>query len=217
MPDIPYVDNIGAGFSKVLGLAPLIFIAVIIFGIVGYLIYYMLYRKKFNIQVIIVSKREGTSNKILFDKGAYMIQKDGAEYFMLLKNKVKLQPPSFDYLVPSAGGNVIFLRQISQKDLHPIRQIVEENELKLRGIEPDVSLWGITIMQRNRQMFQKKGFMEQYLSMIIFGVVATFIVVLIYILLKRFDVLQAVAASLKDAAQILAQRATALPPAQAPI
>jgi len=60
-------------------------------------------------------------------------------------------------------------------------------------------------------MYQKQNWFEKYGSFIIFGIFAMLIIVLIYIVLQKFEVLQSVASSLEHTASLLKESARTLP------
>jgi len=176
----------------------------------GVVTYFTLYLKRYNINVVIFSKRKHV-DKIIFDKGGYFKSKEGVWSFKLRKMKVSIQPPDYSYLIPTARGNLLFLRQISVNEFYPIMPEINEQGLKLNAIEGDVALWSALMGQRIREMYQKQNWFEKYGSFIIFGIFAMLIIVLIYIVLQKFEVLQSVASSLEHTASLLKESGRALP------
>lgn len=214
--NIPIFSGFTGFFSNIVGMIPQLLMFLVIIAAIGGGIYYLLYSKKFNIRCIIVSRRD-QGNKVIMDIGGYFSKKDGTESFRLKKLKVNIKPPELDYLVPAARGNVLFLRQISNREFHPIKINLTDAGIEQRGIDSDVQLWAVTMMNRSRQLFQQQSFFEKYASQLIFLTVATLIVVLLISLFKRFDVLSSIAGELRIAAETLARKAIELPPANAPI
>lgn len=184
--------------------------AVLVLAVFVGIIWYILREKKYNIKTIIFSKRKG-NDKVIEDKGGYFKGKDGIWSFKIKKMKIALQPPEYNYLMPTAKGNALFLRQEGINEFYPLMPDISiESGLKLKVIEGDVALWGVTMMGKIREAYAKPGFFQKYGSYIIFGIVAVMCIVLIYIIVQKFDVLQSVAQSLENTARILKETSIAM-------
>jgi len=213
MPDfgsIPILGGFTGFFDNIVTMVPQLLMFLVPLAAIGGLIFYWLHLKKYNIKCIIVSKRD-QGNKIIMDIGGYFPKKDGTETFRLKKLKVAIKPPELDYLIAAARGNVIFLRQISNREFHPIKIKLTDEGIEQRGIDSDVQLWAVTQMARSRQLFQQESFFSKYAPQLIFLTVATLVVVLLISLFKRFDVLASIASELRAAAEVLARKAVELP------
>jgi hypothetical protein len=171
--------------------------------------YFYIYRRKFTTTCIIVSDRVNEQRKIFFDKGAFLKKRGNYESFRLQKDKINIMPPAFKYLYPSSKGNTIFFHQKGPREYYPVMlgevmDLLNEGKvLNFKGEEQDVVNWNCVESLRDMQTYGKQSFFEKYGSYILFAVAATFILVMIYIVLQKFEVLSGVSENLKEAAQAL--------------
>jgi len=202
------MGSLGSVFESVTGMILPTLVALLVVAVLGIATYIIIKKAKYNIRVIIFSKRKGR-DKVLDDIGGYFKTK-GINSFKLKKMKIAIQPPKFDYLFPTSKGNVLFLRQQGQDEFYPLMPSISIKQgLDLQVISGDTKLWGVTMMQRIREMYQKPSFFEKYGSYIIFGVTAMMVLVLIYVVLQKFDILEQVAQHLENTARILKETAIA--------
>jgi hypothetical protein len=169
--------------------------------------------KRYDITVRIYSKRKN-GYKTWDDKGAYMKNKKTGEVygFKLKHDKTLLQPPPFEMLMASAKGNTLHLLQLTSDEYFVLDPMIDLNEttdtvgtknIRLKVIEGDIQLWATQMIDKIYSMYDRKGFWDKYGSYIVFAVVALMCIILIYMIVQKFDVLQATASSLDSAAQAL--------------
>jgi hypothetical protein len=151
--------------------------------------------------------------KILHDKGFLKRKKGGYDVLQMMKSgpigrKKEIKAPPLYYLYPTAKGNKLYLRQIGYQEYIPvllgeIKDFKGEKVLSFKGEESDVAFWQSNQQQQGRLTYSKKSFMEQYGNMLIFGMCAICVIILIAVVLQKFEVLQNVSANLDHAATAL--------------
>jgi len=184
----------------------------VLVGVLGGLFYIWKFKVNYDIKVRIYSKRYGTW-KTWDDAGAIMkYKKTGEAYgFKLKHEKDLLEPPPFDIMLPSlAGKNVLHLMQLSAGEWFYLKTCLDDplgdeklKIFKLRVIEGDVQLWTCTMIDKIYTMYQKQNWLEKYWPIIAISVTGMFVLLIIYFLLQKFDVLSATSANLADAANAL--------------
>ena len=206
-----------SGFgTKALGASKWLFI-LFLFVIVGGGISYWLYRMfKFNVTCIIFSKRQGKDH-IMIDKGGYFKSlMTGTYNFKLKKKKTNIQPPRFDSI---GTNKILLLRQFSMDTIVPLyiekNQLDQVNSIDkleayriqrdnniyipidfnvhenidLKTAEQDIGHWTALRLREASLRYQTQSLFEKYAPYITFIVCIFIVTILIYILMKKFDVL----------------------------
>ena len=174
-------------------------IAIIILGVVGFLMWYFLYYKKqFNIKVKIRSERAGGSSKIIFDKAAILVdRKTKSKYFKIWGLRISLPVPKFEILQSTNEGDLLEIWRKGEEDfvyLSPPkvdRETIVKADGKLypiasqehKQIEADIAFWNVKRKNLNRGMFSPESLLMKlipYMPFIFSGVIMIFI---LYILL----------------------------------
>jgi len=176
-----------------------------------------LFKSKINYDIVvrIYSKRK-QGWKTWDDKGAFLKnKKTGDVYgFKLKGEKEILQIPNYDALMMTVkGGNVLHLEQLSNTEYFVLMPMIDdptdeaiqkkEGVIKLKIIESDIQLWATTMIDRLYAMYKKPSLWDKILPILLYAVPMMISLILMYLLLQKFDVL-------KDVASNLAQAATAL-------
>lgn len=192
-------------------------ITLVIMGVVGFAIYMFVKRNKHNIPTIIISERAGQSPKVIFDKGGYF-KRNNQWSFKLLKMRKIIPPPNTHYLHTGAKGhNILFLRQKGIDAFVPIYFQFDERDMKFKVADMDTQLWADAMQEILVKTFWKQNWMQKYGSYIIFGITAMMCILLIYIVLQKFDgissSLGSVANAAKHAAEIAGQCVQQVPAA----
>jgi len=189
------------------------FMGISILGLLGGLYWFLKVGwKRYDIDVRIYSKRKN-GYKTWTDKGAYLKNKKTGEVygFKLKHDKTLLQPPAFDMLMSGTKGNCLHLLQLTSDEYFVLNPDIDLNEqldansktIKLKVIEGDIQLWATQMIDKLYSMYDRKGFWDKYGSYVVFGIVAIMCIILIYMIVQKFDVLAATSANLKEAAQAL--------------
>lgn len=198
----------------------------IFIGICGGLAYLFMQNKKYDIIVRMYSKRKN-GWKTWTDKGAFIKNvKTGDVYgFKLKKEKDILQPPPYEILMMSMKGNILHMQQESSGEFYYLDMTIEDPRTidekgkvvaaRLKIIEGDIQLWMTNMIDKLYTLYQKKKAWEVWLPYAIIAVSGMVAFLIIYFLVKKFDVLQGVASSLSEAATQVKEAAIVLKEARA--
>lgn len=229
--------NIGGGSSKLVsGFATFLVIVCIAAIIVG-IVYFINRRRSYNTLSPIISDRNGAT-RFFIDYGAYSKDKKTNLWsFKLLSQKEKLMsPPDKCLLVGSNGNNVIPWYQSSAGQLYPcmleiVKPVTYEYQdvevtnpdgsvgiqkqkiakCFVKVIEDDIQLWSNLADEKLEQTFGHKTFWDQYGNQIMFFGAAVLTLALIFMVLKKIDVVQEAARLFNDAAQTLKASSATVP------
>jgi len=150
---------------------------------------------------------------IIFDKGCYYFDKKMNTWRFRLKNhKLNIAPPDFKYVKRTAKGKLIYFRKLAADNIIPMMSSLDETgmtELKMKIIDPAKKLWAQSEMIENMQVFGKATWWDRFGPLVTFATLAMLIIILMWIVLQKFSILQEVSANLKDAAIALRQQCTA--------
>jgi len=184
-----------------------IFNSILIFGIVfillcaiGFIMWWVLvYKKKFNIRVKIISARAGDKNKILFDQAAILrSRKDQSHFFRLWSTKIDLPAPNFNVLQSTNKGDYIEVYRTSENTIYYLTPPQIDKTYVIRGdgkkyfiasqktmqLNQDMEFWNVKRKSLNKKMFDtEKLWMKilPFIPHIIGGVVTIFV---LYILMS---------------------------------
>jgi hypothetical protein len=191
--------------------------AILFLAICGGLAFLFMTWKKYDITVRMYSRRKG-GWKTWDDKGAFIKdKKTGDVYgFKLRREKDLLQPPPYNMLMTALKGNVIHMMQESTGEYYFLDMEVE-NSLedgkgkiltgKLKVIEGDVQLWMVGMIEKIYALYQKKKAWEVWLPYAVISLSGMIAFLIIYFIVKKFDVLKDTASSLNDVANSLKETA----------
>lgn len=217
-----------SGFISVIGnILVLVLAAALIVGAV----YLFSRRKRFNIPTEIFSRRSGTL-KFFSDKASYTKDKKTNLWdfrFKLLK-EVASPPPYKVLLTGTKGNNVAVYYQNSAGELYPCEVEVieptgeEEQEMevilpdgkigyvttkvakcKLKIVEPDIALWSSQMDEKLLRTYGHQTWWDKYGNQVLFFGTVLLTLVLIYLVLKKIDVVQEAARLFKESAEYLKQ------------
>jgi len=182
----------------------IVIICLVILGLLGGLAYWFKTRKKYDIKVRIYSTRFGAP-KTWDDFGAiFKDNKTGqANGFKLKSEKEVISPPSYKLIMMSTKGNVIHMRQDSTGHYTFLEPEFIEPLFKLKIVNEDVRLWQSAQRQQIDILYTKTKWYAPLLAFLPYMITAVLILVLIYVVLQKFDVLQGVASTLDHTATTL--------------
>jgi len=194
-------DIAGQLTSKIFGSILWVGLALIIIAVVGGLMYYnLMYRRKFNIRVKIISNRAEDKHSILFDKAAILRdRKAKTPYLRLWYLKRDFQVPKYNVMQSADIGDYIEMFRKSEDEFYFLtpsfinkkRIIRADGKLYAVGeqeqtmVDPDMAFWATKRKTLNKKMFDTESlFMKilPYLPVIISGIVIIFI---LYILMDH--------------------------------
>lgn len=197
-------------------------IAVLIIGVVGLIMwYYLYYRKKFDIKVLIKSDRAGKKFKIIEDKGAILYNnKDKNKFLRLAGLKIDLPVPPYQILQSTNKGDMIEIWRKSEDEFiyltpgtinkefvimqdgkrFPIAQIEQKQ------IEGDIAYWNVKRKEKHKSLFDTENWLMKilpFLPQIIGGMITIFV---LYILM---DSLPSILSQLTELTKELKEMKTA--------
>lgn len=173
------------------------FVIVAALGVTMY--YFLVYKKKFNIEVKIISKRAKDRNNVLFDTAAILYdKKTQSKYFRLWNTKIDLPVPHFNILQKTDRGDYIEIYRTGEDRffyLLPPKidkkfiiksdgKIIPMIEQRMNAIDPDLSYWATKRKMMNKGMFDSEKLWMKilpYIPQIMGGV---FIIFILYILMS---------------------------------
>ena len=206
MVDTSIVSEVGGQFVERLFSGLLWFgIGIIIAAAIFILIYWFLvYKKKFNIEVKITSERAGDRNRIIFDNAAILRdRKDRSKFFRIWGLKLDLPAPRFNVLQSISRGRKVCdyleLYRTSENKIYFLTPSIIDRTKIIRAdgkiysiasqinkqVDPDMDFWGARRTQENKRLFDTDStFMKlmPYIPAIMGGMVTIFI---LYILLDH--------------------------------
>lgn len=199
--------------SRIFGSILYFGVAIIIIGAVGGFMYYQLvYKKKFDIDVKIISNRAGDRDSVLLDKAAILAGlKDKIPYFRVWGLKREFPVPKYDVLQKTNKGDYLELYRDSEEGWYYLTpsKIIKAQVYGRDGnliniatqqqslVDPEMGFWAVKRKALNKKMFDTEGLLMKllpYAPQIIGGVITIFV---LYILM---DNLPGVLAELKQLA-----------------
>lgn len=194
-------------------------VAFIIIAILVSLIWWFaVYKKKFNIEVKIISERAEDKNRVLFDKAAILTsKKDGAKYFKLWQTKIELPAPRFNILQSAGSKDYLELYRTAEDIFYFLTPPKIDKRYVIRGdgrlypmasqnvkqIDPDMAFWATKRKGMNKGLFDmEKLWMKilPYIPHIIAGVLVIFVLyILMSYLPEILSQLNSLAATMNEA------------------
>ena len=175
-------------------------IAFIVIGALGFTMYwFLIYKRKFNIKVKIISERANDKNRIIFDQAAILTdRKNGSHYFKLWNLKLELPSPKFSVLQSAGRFDYLELYRTSENTIYFLAppSIDKKRVIGIDGkeyliasqiskqINPDMEFWAIKRKGMNKSMFDpEKLWMKvlMFLPQLMVGVLSIFV---LYILMS---------------------------------
>jgi len=186
-------------------------IAIIIIGVLsGVIWYFFVYKKKFDIKVIIKSNRASDRYGTIFDKAAILTdRKTKTPYLRVWGLQRDFPIPKFDELQKTNEGDLLEMFRKSENEFLFLRPSVINKQRVIRAdgktyaiaeqgqtmVDPEMGFWAAKRKDLNKKMFSPESILMKvlpYLPSIFGGVITIFI---LYILL---DHLPTILASLKE-------------------
>ena len=169
-------------------------------GVIGFLMYwFLIYKRKFNIKVKIISARANDRDYTLFDKAAILTdRKTRTKYFRIWGLKIDLPAPEFNVLQNTSEGDYIELYRASEDALYFLTPpIIDKKKViksdgreyliaaqKLKQIDADMSFWAAKRKDSNKKMFDPESILMKLLPYIPLILGGAFMVFMLYILLS---------------------------------
>jgi hypothetical protein len=130
-------------------------------------------------------------SKIFFWKKIKVTRKisDWKFYIKDFKSEAPL-PPNCSILIEKGKKVPFFYRALNGKVSYCDVEIDKTNTKGIKQIEPDIALWGNQARKKVVVTYSIKNFWDKYGDTIVFFGAATLSLVLVYLLLKKIDVIQ---------------------------
>lgn len=194
-------------------------VAILVIGILGFLIYFFLiYKKKFNIEVKVTSERANERDRIIFDKAAILIdRKDKSKYFRIWGLKLDLPAPKFNVLQSTSKGDYLELYRTSEDTIYYLTPSVIDKTKIIKGdgqiyalasqknkqIDPDMAFWGTRRMMENKSMFDTESLLMKILPFLPQILGGMFMIFILYILLDHLPGILSQLSSLVEQMRLL--------------
>jgi hypothetical protein len=203
MADISNVVGSGSGaiqevgsrlISKIFGSLIWVGVGVIVFGVIGYLIwYFLIYKKRFDITVKVKSERAEDKITEFFDKAAILTdRKSGGKYLRVWGLKIELPAPKFNIFQVVGGKDYLEILRTAENKFYYLTpsKIDKRYVLKADGkyyalanqtnmmIDANDDFWRAKRKQQNKDMFSTDSiFMKllPYLPAIMGGMITIFV------------------------------------------
>jgi len=138
---------------------------------IAFLMYwFLIYKRKFDIEIKIISQRAGNRNNIIFDRAAILTErKTGKRFFRLWKFKLDLPVPKFEVLQRAGNTDYLEIYQKSDEDfffLTPARidktkiiksdgKLIPFAEQEHKLMDTDIAYWNVKRKVTNKGIFSK--------------------------------------------------------------
>lgn len=220
--------GLGVSNSFVNGIGMVLVFVVAAVFIVG-IVWFVSRQKRFNTLAPIISDRQGAT-RFFLDWGVYSKDKKTNLWDFKLKDlKEKLMPPPDSCMLVGKGGrNVIMWYQSSAGEIYPCKLeiqkpiVMEEVATEVTGqdgkvsivmqkvakayvkvIEPDIALWGALNDEKLMSVYGHTTWWDKYGNQVMFFGAAVLTLALIFMVLKKIDIVQEAARLFSEAAQTL--------------
>ena len=131
-----------------------------------------------------------------------MFKRGGQRKLWFKKAKLGLDPDKIGYIYQGNKRSCYFLK-LGEKGFRPLTFKPKDGQYSIKVGEEDVN-WGISQIKVETTRFAWRDLLQQYLPIALWILFSVFILIIIFQLFKRFDVLADVADSLQATAQIMA-------------
>ena len=188
-------------------------LALLLIGVIAFFMWwFLIYKKKFNIIVKVISARAKDRDYIIFDKAAILVdRKTGTKYFRIWGLKLDLPAPDFNVLQNTSSGDYLELYRTSEDTIYFLTSpVIDKTKVikhdgkaysiaaqKLKQFDPDMAFWNVKRKTFNKKMFDTESLFFKLLPYfpIIFGSV-----LMIFVIYVLMDKLPAILAELKNLA-----------------
>ena len=219
--------------EKILSSIVYFLIAIIVVGaIAGFGYYFLIYKRKFNIKVLIYSGRANDKYAVYEDYGAILTdRKTKSKYLRIWSLKYDLPLPKFNVMTPTDKGDLI---EIYREGEHQFKYIlpskirkdvaiaedgtiVEVAKREKMFLDSDLDYWNVKRKNMNKKMIDTDNLLMKLLPHIPAIVGGIFIIFILFILLDKLPAilshLDRLVASMQRYAEYVASNHTSSMPA----
>lgn len=173
----------------------------IVCGIGIAIFFWVRHKKRYGQFSCVIWEKDSLGNRIeKIDKaGIFLDKKSGNKLFRSWKYKIKVDPDLVHYHY-KGNNKVAYFLQTGINVFKPVKINISDNPgITYKLGEVDIN-WGLDEFNRYARIYQTQSLFLQYLPYMMVAVAGIIIIIMIYIVLQKFDVLASVAESLKAAA-----------------
>jgi len=164
----PFSEMGGNLISRLTSFSVWVVISIFFLGFFGWLMWFIRYRRSFDIRVKIISERAEDRDKIIFDKAAILYDRmSKVKYFRIWGLKKDLPIPKFNVLQSSNTGDYLELYRKAEDDIYFLtpsnvdkyRLIKSDGKLypiasqEHKQVDTDIDYWNTKRKQFNKKMF----------------------------------------------------------------
>jgi len=175
-----------------------IIVIVVVAIVAAFMYYFLVYRRKFNIDVKIISER-ANDDYIVWDKAAILKDfKNKTKYFKLRNTKIELEVPPFKILQTTSKGDYLeLLRKSQDMFVFLTRPMIDKDKiiradgklwpiarLKHRQMEADY-YWIVKRMMEDKSWIAPEGFLSKIIQMLPIIIPSFFMLIILFIFMDR--------------------------------
>jgi hypothetical protein len=191
-------------YQEIIGILISLGSTILVMAVMGAAAFWFVMNKKFNIDCVIFSKVNNGYVRVLDKAGFVKDPKTKEMHLKLKKHKVSLNADNVPYLLNSTGGGkTLFLYQNGIRSFSFIVPNVKEQGAEMTVMEEDIS-WAVREYNKNVSLFGQSG-LDKMMPFMVWGLIVVGSIVMLSLLLKKFDVLADVAENLRMASVELAK------------
>ena len=188
-------------FSKIFGGILWFGIGILILSVLGYCgWYFLVYKKKFDIEVKVTSGRAEDKNSIFFDKAAILTdKKGGGKYLRLWGLKVEIPAPKYNIFQVAKSGDYLEILRTSENKFYYLTpsKINKKYVLKSDGkyyrmadqnkimVDANDDYWRTKRKELNKSMFSPDSLLTKILMYLPFMISMALAIFVIYILMSH--------------------------------
>lgn len=193
-----FTEGAGDIFGNLLSGAVWLFVGLILIGIIFSIVFWIRWRRKFDIMVEMISERADGNNVYYFDKAAILTDKETKhKYFRLLETKVDLPVPPYNVMQAFGKKDLIRIWRKSEEEFIFLLpgQINKQYIVKQDGrqfplareeykqVEGDIAYWNVKRKGAHKKLFDTENiFMKliPFLPHIFAGAITIFILYILF-------------------------------------
>ena len=170
--------------------------------------------RRYPVKAIILEKRQGNM-RVIEDKATRVKEKDGSQFYYLLKKRIKIRPPSFGSMfMGKKGKNYMFVYSPDEGNFFPIGF---DNPGGLHVQSKEMDTWRILMQQKAFLTYPKKqSFLEKYMPLVLLGITGAILCFITLFVMREMGTVasaSAVAAQhMRDTMQLLVDFWSKTPP-----
>jgi len=188
--------TLGNSISSIVGGIKLLFQGLLLVGVLGGMVYFIMRMIRYNVEVEVYSPRVNGSFKVFKDRGGFIKTKNG-KVFKLLKRKIEVPCVDIRHIFASGKKNYIKLVETSPDELVPANVMIDERNVKILPEQIDIKMYRQQRFLRNQQQWNKQDAIQRFMPVILIAVPTVLMIIMLYVVTKDMT---SMASSLSSAA-----------------